>query len=422
MENKPMKSPRTLVLLAFLSSLGSGEEPTNSSTGGLPADPAVQKLDGVTARMAAWLRETPTFRVEATSNWTLAGEQPRKGVARCKLGKFQPDCFQLDVASDIGQKALLKCASDGKNLTRLYRCGPLAIVSRHAGGLAEVLSDALTEGCLKGTGLNVILRPDVHAYLMASASEVKDCGREEVQGKPADHFSATWFGGSRVDFWIAAGDSPVMLRWKRVIKMGLGEQSRELLMDSNLIWDLNPKFAEAETAIQLPPDAVQVEDLQAYLVKGGTEMLLGQRAPNVALKLLDGSDWDLAKHRDKHIVVLLFFATWAMPSTQDIPAILAFVNEYAERGVVVYAVNVGEASDTVRAFTEGLKYSHPVVLDPEQRAASAYRVTSLPVTVLVGKDGTLRAVHVGTSLEERAMIRRDLQQLVDGASPAPAKM
>jgi peroxiredoxin len=272
----------------------------------------------------------------------------------------------------------------------------------------------LTDGSLKGTGLNVVLRPDLHTYLMGSVSEVKDCGREQVQGKSADHFSAAWFGGSRIDFWIAAGDAPVMLRWKRVLKVDLGGPQHEMQMDSQLVWDLKAKVSDDQTAVQPPADAVEVKDLQTSLLKGGTDALLGQAAPSVSAKLLDGTDWDLAKHRGQQLVVLFFHATWAVPSTQDMPAVLAFIEEYASRGVAFYAVNMGESSDTVRAFMGSLEYTHPVVLDLERKVAEAYRVTSLPVTVLIGKDATLQAVHVGPSPEARALIRQDLQQLVEG--------
>jgi len=78
------------------------------------------------------------------------------------------------------------------------------------------------------------------------------------------------------------------------------------------------------------------------------------------------------------------------------------------------AIDVGEDADSVRAFVEKQKYTHPVVLDPKQQATAAYRITSLPVTVLIGKNGTVQAVHVGTSLEERALIRADMEALVAG--------
>jgi len=198
------------------------------------------------------------------------------------------------------------------------------------------------------------------------------------------------------------------------LKVDLGGQPHEMQMDSQLVWDLEAKVSGDQTALQPPADAIEVRDLQTYLLKGGTDALLGQAAPLVPAKLLDGTDWDLAKHRGRQVVVLFFHATWAVPSTQDMPAVLAFIDQYAQRGVAFYAVNVGESRETVRAFMESLKYTHPVVLDLEQKAAEAYRVTSLPVTVLIGKDGTLQAVHVGTAPEARALIRQDLQPLLEG--------
>ena len=96
------------------------------------------------------------------------------------------------------------------------------------------------------------------------------------------------------------------------------------------------------------------------------------------------------------------------------PAILSFVEEYENRGVVFYAMDVGEDAEAVRAFVEKQKYTHPVVLDPKQQATAAYRITSLPVTVLIGKDGSVQAAHVGTSAEERALIRADIEKLVAG--------
>ncbi len=135
--------------------------------------------------------------------------------------------------------------------------------------------------------------------------------------------------------------------------------------------------------------------------------------------MLDGKKWDLTQHRGKQIVVLFFFASWAAPSTNDMPSVLRFVEEYEQQGVVFYAIDVGEESEAARAFLETQEYSHPVVLDPHQQATAAYRVTSLPVTVLIGKDGTLQAVHVGTSPEERALIGADLRKLVTGTQLAP---
>jgi peroxiredoxin len=380
----------------------------------IPVDPAVRKLDDLTSRMRARLKAAETFQVEATTKWTLDGATQRTGDTGCKLMVQLPDAFRLEVAPRSADAAKLTCASDGKTITRFYHDGRLAIFSREDGGLDRLLEETMTDGSLKGSGLDVVMRPDAQPYFMTSISEVKDCGDEEVNGRPAHHFSAAWFGGARIEVWIAAGQEPLLLRWRRTQSLDLGGQTHDFQVESEFTWKTKAGFSATDAVIQMPEDAIQVQDLETYLLKGGTDQLLGRPAPTVPLKLVDGSAWDLAKHRGKHHVVLFFFATWATPSTQDMPDVLAFVERYEDRGVVFYAVAVGEPPQTVRKFVESRKYRHPVVTDPDQSAATAYRVTSLPVTVLIGKDGTVQSAHVGFSTDDRASIRQDMEQLVSG--------
>jgi peroxiredoxin len=165
---------------------------------------------------------------------------------------------------------------------------------------------------------------------------------------------------------------------------------------------------------------VEVADLQSYLLKGGTGALLGDVAPSPALRLLDGTDWQLTKHRDESAVVLVFFASWASPSTIDMPEISKLIGDFKGLPATFYLISVGESDANVKAFVETSKYAYPVVLDPNRKAAAAYRVTSLPVAVLIGKDGTLQATHVGLDPASRDRIRAELKSLIDGKPLLPA--
>ena len=399
-----------LILNALPAAAVEPAAPSNS----IPVDLVVRKLDDLTSRMRASLKASATFYVEATTTWTLNETTPRTEGTRYKLIVRLPDAFRLEVAPRSADAPMLTCASDGKTLTRFYHDGRLAIFTQAEGGLDRLLDDTMTDGSLKGSGLDVMMRPDAQPYFMASVSAVKDCGDEEVNGRLAHHFSADWFGGARIEVWIAAAQEPVLLRWRRTQALELGGKTQEFQINSEFNWKSEAQFSETDAIVQMPEDAIQVQDLETYLLKGGSDQLLGLPAPTVPLKLLDGATWDLAKHRGEHHVVLFFFATWATPSTHDMPEVLAFVQQYENRGVVFYAVAVGEPPQTVREFVDSQKYTHPVVLDPDQKAAAAFRVTSLPVTVLIGKNGTVQSAHVGFSTEDRALIRQDVEQLVEG--------
>jgi peroxiredoxin len=364
--------------------------------------------------MTAYLKAIPTFEVQVATRWTLEGDNPHSGDSTRKLIVQHPRSFRLTVDAESDREPSLVCASDGRTVTRLYQKGDLVIYSKNEGGLEQLLEDALTDSSLKGTGLDIVVRPDAHQYLMSSISDVKDLGIEDLDGRQTHRFSTAWFGGSQVDFWVATDREPVLLRWKRTQKLKIGEIERQFAIDNQLTWKLDASFSADQGEIEMPSGAIEVVDLQSYLLKGSTDQLLGRPVPKLSLKLVDGSSLDLAQHRGKHVVMLFFFATWAAPSTEDMPELLARVKEHEGRGVVFYAVNVGESAEKVRAFLKSRDFTNPVVLDSERRAARAFRITSLPVTVLLGKDGTVQAAHVGLSPEERSLIRQDLLDLIQG--------
>lgn len=61
----------------------------------------------------------------------------------------------------------------------------------------------------------------------------------------------------------------------------------------------------------------------------------------------------------------------------------------------VLAVNYGESSLRVGEFIERWALRFPVLLDPGQDAARAWRVRVLPTSFLVGRDGRVRYSVVG---------------------------
>ena len=409
-----------LLLLAAGVHVASGQEAASGDKpAAAPDDGAVKRLDEVLVRALKLFRDSPTSQVETTTRWSLAGTPPRAGITRCKLGVAKNGAYRLEVSADSSRAAKLVCVSDGQQTTRLYTTDSLAIFSKNNGRLAQVLDDVLTDNSLKGTGLNIVLRPDVREFVLESATDIQDHGEEEIKGRKADHFSAGWIGGSKIDFWVSTGERPVLLRWKRVMQIESGAGPRELRLDSELNWTFEGIDAASLGKVTVPEGAIETADLQGYLVRGGTDSLLGKPAPSLSLKLLDGADWDVSKHRGEKVVVLFFFATWATPSTLDMPKLLAFIDTYKDKGVAFYAVNAGESADEVQAFLAQAKYTHPVVLDPRQKATSAYHITSLPVTVMIAKDGAVQSAHVGASDEIRALIRQDLQVLVEGRKLAP---
>lgn len=144
--------------------------------------------------------------------------------------------------------------------------------------------------------------------------------------------------------------------------------------------------------------------------------LVGAQAPAVELQLLGGGSFDLAKHVNKDVVILDFWATWCGPCRESMPEIIGVANDYADKGVVLYAVNLGDSPDAVRAFLESIGVQCNVALDPTGVAAISYAASAIPQTVIADKTGRIQAVHVGYGPGMPKQLRRDLNTLIAGKS------
>ena len=84
--------------------------------------------------------------------------------------------------------------------------------------------------------------------------------------------------------------------------------------------------------------------------------------------------------------------------------------EFKDRGLVLYAVNIEESPNTVAGFVKKQNLMMPVLLDPDGEASRAYRITATPTVFLIGRDGKLVAKGLGTktwtSAEGRALLQR----------------
>jgi thiol-disulfide isomerase/thioredoxin len=110
--------------------------------------------------------------------------------------------------------------------------------------------------------------------------------------------------------------------------------------------------------------------------------------------LADGSPVTLSSLKGK-VVLLDFWATWCGPCRRWLPIVAQAMRAHAKDGLVVYAVNVREDEDKVRAYLEKQKLDVPVLMDLSGKVGSLYRANSIPLTVIVDRNGDVAKVMVG---------------------------
>jgi peroxiredoxin len=107
-----------------------------------------------------------------------------------------------------------------------------------------------------------------------------------------------------------------------------------------------------------------------------------------------GADIRLSAYRGK-VVLLNFWATWCLPCKTEIPWFVEFEQTYSNRGFSVIGVSMDEDGwKSVTPFMDAQQMNYPVGLGDED-LAKLYGVNSLPMTLLIDREGKVAAKRVG---------------------------
>jgi thiol-disulfide isomerase/thioredoxin len=138
-------------------------------------------------------------------------------------------------------------------------------------------------------------------------------------------------------------------------------------------------------------------------------------APDFTLKGLDGKEITLSQLKGK-VVLLDFWATWCGPCKESIPHLIQLYKDYHESGFELIGMNVDKGDiETVRRFITSMDIPYPVASAPEDVVRS-YRVTGIPVTFLIDKEGRIRERMAGF---DSTMGRRLATQVANLTSGKP---
>jgi peroxiredoxin len=119
-----------------------------------------------------------------------------------------------------------------------------------------------------------------------------------------------------------------------------------------------------------------------------------QSAPDFTLASPDGKTVQLAAYRGR-VVFLNFWATWCPPCLEEMPAMERLYQRFRDRGLVVLAVSFDHDVARIKPFVERHRFTFQVAQDPKMSLASQYRLTALPVTLLIDKRGEVVALATG---------------------------
>ncbi len=146
-------------------------------------------------------------------------------------------------------------------------------------------------------------------------------------------------------------------------------------------------------------------------VSPGTHSSVRPSAPHFVVTDLQGQPIDSAKLQGK-VVLIDFWATWCVPCESEIPHFIDWQNRYAGDGFQVVGFSMDDTVAPVKSYVEKHKVNYPIAMADEKTIAAFGGVLGLPVNILVNRDGSLVAKHLGVTdinMLERE-VRSALQQ------------
>jgi thiol-disulfide isomerase/thioredoxin len=117
-------------------------------------------------------------------------------------------------------------------------------------------------------------------------------------------------------------------------------------------------------------------------------------APSFHAKSIDGENYSNGSLKGK-VVLLQFWATWCKYCRGEQPVVDELTEEFADRGLVVLAVDFMEPKKTVKKYLAAMPRACKVVLTEDTNLAALYPSQSFPLYVLIDRDGNIAGTQKG---------------------------
>jgi thiol-disulfide isomerase/thioredoxin len=337
---------------------------------------------------------------DTATDYTVAVKQPESAVIHMSSPQMELHLYTSD-------KETTRYLPELNQYIVEPRMTPVADLYRAASNNITLPAMAIFAELVKDAPLAAVLSGEKPITLV---------GQETVNDIPCDRVKFEYADFS-CEVWIAQGAKPLIHRIKPdlalmkegFIKQGINVESFDV--DLNVLhWQPN---MVKDNALKYSPAADAELVTQFYRPEPASPAmaLIGQEAPSLDLKLLDGTSFSVASKKGNEIVVLDFWASWCGPCRMGMPILSKVVNEFEDKGVRLYAVNLNEGPDEINPFLESTGLDITVVLDTEGALGNAYLAESIPQMVIIGRDGIVKKVHTGVTPNYEEDIRAEFIEL-----------
>ena len=139
---------------------------------------------------------------------------------------------------------------------------------------------------------------------------------------------------------------------------------------------------------------------------------VGLRAPSIMLPTLKGEPVELSAFQGK-VVLVNFWATWCGPCLIEMPSMQRLYEKLGNERFEILAISSDfEGAAVVKPYVDRLRLTFPILLDPRFQANNTYKITAIPTTVVIDRDGVITHKFFGARDWDTAESHKLISQLL----------
>jgi thiol-disulfide isomerase/thioredoxin len=140
-----------------------------------------------------------------------------------------------------------------------------------------------------------------------------------------------------------------------------------------------------------PADAYLTDDARQPMAK---PVIIGNASPPLKLEDKSGVTFDLAELKGK-VELVHFWASWCGACLEEMKALTQLPNSYADKGLVIVAVDEDEVPERGDSYFSSQKYEWRNLHDAGETNRRAWGATGYPFLVIVDRDGKVTWTNMG---------------------------
>ena len=179
---------------------------------------------------------------------------------------------------------------------------------------------------------------------------------------------------------------------------------------NNIMYKSLSIFFLAFLTLTLNSQAVLASSSEKNVKQTLTKVAGNPDAPDFNLEDQHGNFLKMSDLRGK-VVIVNFWATWCPPCRKEMPSMQRAWEILKHEDIMLLAINVGEDSDQIFAFTAEYPVEFPLIMDTDSSVVREWKVRGLPTTFIVNPAGKIVYQAIGDRDWDSVEILQQIRKL-----------